>query len=140
GWQARRRSQEKPLASGCQRRSRAALEEERMTRADGSVLPARAGSVAAKVRPIIAAEAAECGLASLAMVASAHGLHLGLGELRRRFPMSLKGARLGQLIQIAQRLGLAARPLRLALEELGQLRLPCILHWDLNHFVVLARV
>ena len=111
-----------------------------MTRADGSVLPARAGSVAAKVRPIIAAEAAECGLASLAMVASAHGLHLGLGELRRQFPMSLKGARLGQLIQIAQRLGLAARPLRLELEELGQLRLPCILHWDLNHFVVLARV
>src|SRR5690606_21736005 len=52
----------------------------------------------------------------------------------------LKGARLGQLIQIAQRLGLAARPLRLELEELGQLRLPCILHWDLNHFVVLARV
>ncbi|MGO4778739.1 cysteine peptidase family C39 domain-containing protein, partial [Lysobacter sp. 2RAB21] len=36
--------------------------------------------------------------------------------------------------------GLQARPLRLELDELDQLRTPCILHWDLNHFVVLARV
>ena len=85
-------------------------------------------------------EAAECGLASLAMVADAHGLHVGLAELRRRFPMSLKGARLNQLIHIAQQLGFSTRPLRLDMEDLGKLRLPCILHWDLNHFVVLAKV
>ena len=91
-------------------------------------------------RVVLQAEAAECGLACLAMVASAHGLHLGLPELRRRFSSSLRGARLGQLIQIAQQLGLAARPLRLELEHLPRLRLPCILHWDLNHFVVLASV
>lgn len=33
-----------------------------------------------------------------------------------------------------------SRPLRLELEELAQLQLPCILHWDLNHFVVLKKV
>ena len=85
-------------------------------------------------------ESAECGLACLAMVAASHGLHVGLAELRRRFPMSLKGARLDQLIRIAQQLGFTARPLRLDLDELGKLGLPCILHWDLNHFVVLVRV
>ena len=85
-------------------------------------------------------ESAECGLACLAMVAASHGLHVGLAELRRRFPMSLKGARLDQLIRIAQQLGFTARPLRLDLDELGKLELPCILHWDLNHFVVLVRV
>lgn len=85
-------------------------------------------------------EAAECGLASLAMVASAHGLHIGLPELRRRFPLSLKGAKLNQLIHVAQRLGFSTRALRLDMEDLGKLKLPCVLHWDLNHFVVLAKV
>jgi ATP-binding cassette subfamily B protein RaxB len=92
------------------------------------------------MKPLIQSEAAECGLTSLAMVADAHGLHIGLAGLRRRFPLSLKGARLDQLIRMAQQLGFSARPLRLDMEHLGQLRLPCILHWDLNHFVVLSKL
>ena len=92
------------------------------------------------MKTIIQSEAAECGLASLAMVADAHGMHLGLPEMRRRFPLSLKGAKLNHLIQIAQQLGFSTRPLRLDMEDLGKLKLPCILHWDLNHFVVLAKV
>jgi len=74
------------------------------------------------------------------MVAGAHGHHVGLSELRRRFPLSLKGAKLNQLIHIAQQLGFGTRPLRLDMEDLGKLKLPCVLHWDLNHFVVLAKV
>ncbi|MBT2750230.1 MULTISPECIES: peptidase domain-containing ABC transporter [unclassified Lysobacter] len=89
---------------------------------------------------IVQSEAAECGLACLAMIAAHHGQHLGLRELRGRFPLSLKGANLSRLIEVAGQLGLQARPLRLELDELDQLRTPCILHWDLNHFVVLARV
>ena len=92
------------------------------------------------LKPILQSEAAECGLASLAMVADAHGLKIGLPELRRRFSLSLKGARLDHLIRIAQQLGFSTRPLRLDMEDLGKLKLPCILHWDLNHFVVLAKV
>lgn len=74
------------------------------------------------------------------MVGDAHGMHVGLAELRRRFPMSLKGAKLNHLIYIAQQLGFSTRPLRLDMEDLGKLKLPCLLHWDLNHFVVLAKV
>ncbi len=44
------------------------------------------------------------------------------------------------MIHIAQQLGFSTRPLRLDMEDLGKLKLPCILHWDLNHFVVLAKV
>ena len=88
---------------------------------------------------VLQSEAAECGLACLAMVADAHRLHLGLPELRRRFSLSLKGAKLNQIIHAAQQLGFQTRPLRLDLEELTQLATPCILHWDLNHFVVLAK-
>ena len=92
------------------------------------------------MKRVLQSEAAECGLASLSMVAAAHGLHIGLPELRRRFPLSLKGAKLNQLIHVAQQLGFSTRALRLDLEHLGKLKLPCLLHWDMNHFVVLAKV
>ena len=89
---------------------------------------------------IVQSEAAECGLACLAMVAAAHGNDIGLRELRRRHAVSLKGATLSQIMAVAAKLQFSCRPLRLELSHLGQLQLPCILHWDLNHFVVLCRV
>lgn len=88
---------------------------------------------------ILQSESSECGLASLAMVAGFHGQKIKLRELRQRFPLSLKGANLSRLIAIASQLGFQTRPLRLELEELPQLKAPCILHWDLNHFVVLIK-
>jgi ATP-binding cassette subfamily B protein RaxB len=93
-----------------------------------------------RVPLILQTEAAECGLACLAMVAAYHGYRTDLPTLRRRFSISLKGATLKHLIDIAGRMNLASRPLRLELEELRELKTPCILHWDLNHFVVLRRV
>lgn len=92
------------------------------------------------MKAILQSEAAECGLACLAMIAYHHGHRVGLRELRQRFSLSLKGASLARLIDIAGRLGFAARPLRLDLDDLPKLRSPCILHWNLNHFVVLERV
>lgn len=89
---------------------------------------------------ILQSETSECGLACLVMVANAHHLQLDLAEVRRRFTVSLKGATLAQLITYASHLNFVSRPLRLELEELGQLQAPCILHWDLNHFVVLKKV
>jgi ATP-binding cassette subfamily B protein RaxB len=93
-----------------------------------------------KVRKLVQSEAAECGLVALVMVLRANGHETSLLELRRRFYVSLKGAKLSRLIDIAQQLGFSTRPLRLDMEDLGKLKLPCILHWDLNHFVVLAKV
>jgi ATP-binding cassette subfamily B protein RaxB len=65
---------------------------------------------------------------------------MDLDTLRRRYAVSLKGATLKDLTEIAGAAGLATRALRLELSELGKLRTPCILHWSLNHFVVLSRV
>jgi len=84
-------------------------------------------------------EAAECGLACLAMVTSYYGQPSEITELRRRISVSLKGVNLKDLVGMADRLGFASRPVRLELDELRLLRTPCILHWDLNHFVVLKR-
>ncbi len=94
----------------------------------------------AKLPLVFQSEAAECGLACVAMIVAFHGRSEDLIDLRRRFGISLQGARLADLIRVADRLGLASRALRLDLKELRELRLPCVLHWDLNHFVVLREV
>ncbi|CBE70795.1 hypothetical protein XALC_1904 [Xanthomonas albilineans GPE PC73] len=89
---------------------------------------------------VLQSETAECGLACIAMIAGYHGHHTDLPALRRRFSLSLKGMTARRLIEVAHVLGLQCRPLRLDMEELGQLPTPCVLHWDLDHFVVLRSV
>lgn len=89
---------------------------------------------------ILQTEATECGLACLAMIAGYHRHHATLMELRRQFSVSLKGMTLKQLIQTADQMKLGTRAVRLELEDLGKLKLPCVLHWNLNHFVVLKAV
>ena len=85
-------------------------------------------------------EAAECSLACLAMIMEYHGDGTGLSALRRKFPLSQNGTNLKNVIAIAQQVGLSARAVRLELNELTKLDVPCILHWDLNHFVVLREI
>lgn len=97
-------------------------------------------SGAGRLPLLLQTEVAECGLACIAMVASFHGFRTDLLSLRHRFSLSIKGATLEQLIKVADQLHLSSRPLRLELEELTQLQTPAILHWDINHFVVLKKV
>ena len=85
-------------------------------------------------------ESAECGLACLVMVATWHGLHTDLSEMRNHFSISIHGMTLHQLMEYASEMNLSGRAVRLETEDLKSLRLPCILHWDLNHFVVLNKV
>jgi ATP-binding cassette subfamily B protein RaxB len=89
---------------------------------------------------ILAAEGAECGLACMAMVARYHGHDIDLNALRKRYSISLTGATLRHLINLGDQLGLACRPLRVDLASLRKVRLPAILHWNLNHFVVLKSI
>jgi ATP-binding cassette subfamily B protein RaxB len=93
-----------------------------------------------RVPLMLQTEAAECGLACVAMVANYHGLSTDLPSLRRRFQLSLKGATMVDLMRMAGQLQLNPRALRAEMEHLGQLQMPCVLHWDLNHFVVLTEI
>jgi ATP-binding cassette subfamily B protein RaxB len=85
-------------------------------------------------------EAAECALACITMIAQYHGHNVDLASLRRRFSTSLKGVTLTRVIEISRVLGFETRPLRAELNYLSHASMPCILHWDMNHFVVLNRV
>jgi ATP-binding cassette subfamily B protein RaxB len=93
-----------------------------------------------RIRLVRQDEIAECGLACIAMVARYHGHDVDLAVMRRRFPPSGRGATLRGLMEVADRLGLEPRPVKLGLDGLQRLRLPAVLHWDMNHFVVLERI
>ncbi|HAW53758.1 MAG TPA: ABC transporter [Hyphomonas sp.] len=86
------------------------------------------------------AEAAECGLACVGMIAGAHGHKMDLPTLRSKFPISLKGATLKDIIEISAQMDMGARAVRCEPEELKGLRVPAILHWNMNHFVVFSGV
>ncbi|MFT6908426.1 MAG: ATP-binding cassette subfamily B protein RaxB [Oleiphilaceae bacterium] len=83
---------------------------------------------------------AECGLACLVMISNYFGNRIDLIELRRKHSLSIRGATLKSLIELAVELELGSRVLRCELDDLSTLRTPCIIHWGFNHFVVLKKV
>ncbi|MBU2864180.1 hypothetical protein KO489_10025 [Reinekea forsetii] len=89
---------------------------------------------------ILQTEISECSLACVGMIAGHYGYVSDLSNLRNQFKISLQGTNLKQLMDIAAKLEQAGRALQLDLADLSQLQLPCILHWDMNHFVVLKAV
>ncbi|WP_325741090.1 peptidase domain-containing ABC transporter [Brevundimonas sp.] len=91
------------------------------------------------VKSIRQTEAAECGLACLAIASGMLGAQRELSELRRKHPVSNRGLTLDQIMIIASAMQMTSRPLKCELEELRELASPSILHWGLNHFVVLIK-
>ncbi|MEP4889287.1 MAG: peptidase domain-containing ABC transporter [Aliiglaciecola sp.] len=89
---------------------------------------------------VLQTEASECGLACLAMISGFYGYEIDLTSIRNRFSISAHGATLKQIMQIAGQMELSPRALRLEMEQLAELQTPCILHWELKHFVVLKKV
>jgi len=93
-----------------------------------------------RVPLILQSEAPECGIACVAMVAGYHGFRTDLSAMRMRLSPSMKGVTLQHIAAIAGTMKMSMRGVQASLEGLGRLRLPAILHWDMNHFVVLTRV
>ena len=83
--------------------------------------------------PVVqASEGAECGLACMVMIARYHGHDVDLNGLRQRFSLSMSGATLRSIMELADSLGFGTRALRIELSALSKVKLPAILHWDLN--------
>ncbi|MBL0612461.1 peptidase domain-containing ABC transporter [Aeromonas jandaei] len=95
---------------------------------------------AKKLPVIVQTEVTECGLACLAMIAAWHGRDTDIYSMRKVFDVSSNGMTLRQIITAAERISMNARAVRLELEELSSAKLPCILHWSFNHFVVLKKI
>ena len=86
------------------------------------------------------AESTECGHACLAMIAGWHGHQIDLVSLRLHQAASASGTNLHALAMLAEQFSLRARALRLEPADLCRIELPAIMHWDMNHFVILKSI
>lgn len=82
-------------------------------------------------------EAAECGAAALGIVLAHYGVYLPLETLRMECGVSRNGSRASNMIRASRRLGMAAGGYKISAEGLKEMAMPCIIHWDFNHFLVL---
>ncbi len=92
------------------------------------------------VRLVQQMEAAECGVACLAMVLEYYGCGVPLEELRHRCGTGRDGNSALDLLKCARAMGLAGGGLRLDLRGLSRVSGPLILHWNLDHFVVFEKM
>jgi ATP-binding cassette, subfamily B, bacterial CvaB/MchF/RaxB len=91
--------------------------------------------------PVIRQSAAtECGLACVAMIASYYGMQTDLTPMRQRLTPSMKGLTFRHIAALAESMNLATRGVKISLTALTRLKVPAILHWEMNHFVVLTKV
>lgn len=91
----------------------------------------------ARTPTILQMEATECGAASLAMILAYYGRYIPLEKMRIETSVSRDGVNAANMMRAAKRLGLDCHGYRKEPNALKKLPMPCIIHWNFNHFVVL---
>jgi NHLM bacteriocin system ABC transporter peptidase/ATP-binding protein len=90
---------------------------------------------------IIQMEIAECGAAALAIVLAYYGKHIPLAEARQECGVSRDGSKAIYMLKAARHYGLKAQGAQVHnIEDLSYLKMPLIVHWQFNHFVVLEEI
>lgn len=90
-----------------------------------------------KTPTIFQMEATECGAASLAMICAYWGKHVPLEQMRVETGVSRDGCNAGNIMRAAKRFGMECHGYRKEPDALKSLEMPCLIHWNFNHFVVL---
>lgn len=81
-------------------------------------------------------DAMDCGPACLRMVAAFHGRFFTLDNLRNRAHLNREGVSLLGISEAADAIGLRSTGVIVSFDELTTAPLPCIVHWNQEHFVV----
>ncbi|HEU4554479.1 MAG TPA: cysteine peptidase family C39 domain-containing protein, partial [Chitinophaga sp.] len=84
--------------------------------------------------------AMDCGPTCLRMVAMYYGRHYNADTLRQKTGFNKQGVSMLGISEAAERIGLRSRGARITFKKLHEVPLPCILHWDQSHFVVLVEM
>ncbi|MDE1193009.1 MAG: peptidase domain-containing ABC transporter [Arachidicoccus sp.] len=84
--------------------------------------------------------AMDCGPTCLRMVAKYYGRHYNADTLRQRAGFSKSGVSMLGISDTAERVGFRTRGVKVSYFQLLDITLPCILHWEQNHFVVLIDI
>ncbi len=84
----------------------------------------------------------DCGPACLAMLASFYGKNYSLQFLREHSFISREGVSLLGIIESSNKIGFESVPVKLSVQKLIEKKevIPCVLHWNQNHFVVLKKI
>ncbi len=83
----------------------------------------------------------DCGPACLKMIAQYYGWAISISSLRNYCETTRQGSSLLNLAQAAERLGFRTMGVQVTLHQLTrEVPLPCVIHWDQNHYVVLYRI
>lgn len=84
----------------------------------------------------------DCGPSCLAMIASKYGKNYSLQYLRDNSFLTREGVSLLGLTEGSKKIGFETLSAKLTIEKLIEEKqtLPCILHWNQNHFVVLKKI
>lgn len=82
----------------------------------------------------------DCGPTCLRMVAKSYGKHFKADILRQMTGFSKMGVSLLSISNTAEKIGFRTRGVKINIEQLSEIPLPAILHWDQNHFVVLIEI
>lgn len=86
-------------------------------------------------------ESADCGPSCLRMIAKYYGRNYSVQYLREQAFITREGVSMLGISDAAERIGFRTMGVKVTLEQLrAEVPLPCVLHWNQNHFVVLYKV
>lgn len=89
-----------------------------------------------KTPTIYQMEATECGAASLAMIMASFGKYVPLEQMRVETGVSRDGCNAKNIMKAGKKFGFEVHGYRKDIPGLLELKPPCIIHWNFNHFVV----
>ena len=93
-----------------------------------------------KVPVIIQMEAVECGAACVAMILAYYGKYIPLEEVRIECGVSRNGSKASNMLRAARKYGLEAKGFRLEPDDLKEHKMPVIVFWNFNHFIVVKAI
>jgi ATP-binding cassette, subfamily B, bacterial CvaB/MchF/RaxB len=92
------------------------------------------------IKVILQNEVSECGLACIAMIAGHFGKVVDIFHMRSLISVGVRGMNFNHLISVSHRVGLIAKPIKVEMNLLDNVKVPLIAHWNFDHFVVVEKL